>query len=89
LGVCLLAAAARIALLTCFMSVVFLGSLILKVLAKDGEILADWRAVLVGVLAYILLWFVPLVGPILLAIVSVASAGALLRLFHQKIWLTR
>ena len=89
LGFFLLAAAALIALLTCFMSVVFLGSLILKVLAKDGEILADWRAVLVGVLAYILLWFVPLVGPILLAIVSLASAGALLRLFHKNIWLTR
>ncbi|OHA25769.1 MAG: hypothetical protein A3D52_02790 [Candidatus Taylorbacteria bacterium RIFCSPHIGHO2_02_FULL_44_36] len=89
LGFFLLAAAALLALLACFMSVVFLGSLILKVLATGGEIVADWRAVLAGVLAYALLWFVPLVGPILLALVSLASAGALLRLFHQNIWLTR
>jgi len=89
LGFFLLAVAALLALLTCFMSAVFLGSLVLKVFAKGGEILADWRASLVGVLVYVLLWFVPLVGPILLAIVSLASAGALLRLFHKNIWLTR
>ncbi len=89
LGGFLLAAAALWVLLACFMSVVFLGSLILKVLAKGGDLIADWRAVLVGVLVNALLWLVPLVGPILLAIVGLASAGALLRLFHQKIWLTR
>ena len=89
LGFFLLAVASLLALLTCFMSAVFLGSLVLKVFAKGGEILADWRASLVGVLVYVLLWFVPLVGPILLAIVSLASAGALLRLFHKNIWLAR
>lgn len=89
LGGFLLAAAALWVLLACFVSVVFLGSLILKVLAKDGEIITDWRAVLVGVLAHALLWLVPLVGPILLVIVGLASAGALLRLFYQQVWLTR
>lgn len=89
LGFFLLAAAALLAMLACFMSAVFLGSLILKVLTKGGEIIVDWQAALVGVLAHVLLWFVPLVGPILLAIVGLASVGALLRLFHQNIWLTR
>lgn len=89
LGFFLLLVAALLALLACFMSVVFLGSLILKVLAKGGEIIADWRAVCVGILAHILLCFVPLVGPILLAIVGLASAGALLRLLHQQVWLAR
>ncbi|HEY4495984.1 MAG TPA: polymer-forming cytoskeletal protein [Candidatus Paceibacterota bacterium] len=89
LGLFLLAATALLALLACFMSVIFLGSLILKVLSKGGDLTADWRAVLIGILVYVLLWFVPLVGLILLAIVSLASVGALLRLFHQKVWLTR
>lgn len=89
LGFFLLVAAALLAMIACFMSAVFLGSLILKVLTKGGEIIVDWRAVLVGVLAHVLLWFVPLIGPILLVVVSLTSIGILLRLFYQKIWLTR
>jgi len=89
LGFFLLAAAALLCMLAYFMSAIFLGSLILKVLTKGGEIVADWRAVLVGVLAHSLLCFVPFVGPVLLMVIGLASAGALLRLCHQKIWLTR
>ena len=88
-GFFLMAAAALLAMLACFMSVVFLGSLILKVLTKGGEIITDWRAVLIGILVHALLWFVPLVGPILLVIVGLASAGALLLLFYKNIWLMR
>jgi len=61
----------------------------LKVLTKGGEIITDWRAVLIGILAHSLLWFVPLVGPILLVIVGLASAGAILLLSHKNIWLMR
>ncbi|MFA6273339.1 MAG: polymer-forming cytoskeletal protein [Candidatus Paceibacterota bacterium] len=89
LGFFLLAVAALLCMLAYFMSAIFLGSLILKVLTKGGEIVADWRAVLVGVLAQSILCFVPFVGPILLMVIGLASAGALLRLCHQKIWLVR
>jgi len=44
---------------------------------------------LIGILVHALLWFVPLVGPILLIVVGLASAGALLRLGYRNVWLIR
>lgn len=68
---------------------VFIGAFLFRHFFHSDGPIVNWKSILVGVVLYYFLWFVPFIGPLVGMIVCLASFGALTRLAYEKIWLDR
>ncbi len=66
-----------------FASIVF-GYLILSRLNKPGELMADWQAILIGVVIWLVLAFIPFLGWLIMAAVFLMVFGAGVKKIKQS-----
>jgi hypothetical protein len=62
-----------------------IGALVVKFLSKEKELRFDWISVVVGVALVTLLKYVPVLGPILIAVVFLAVLGTLATMIYEKL----
>lgn len=62
---------------------VIVGTWMKKVLWKKKKYSIDWQSVLLGALAFSLLWLVPILGPLTIFIFILVAIGALYRIIYQ------
>lgn len=61
------------------LAALIVGYLILKALSKPGETTADWQVVLLGVVVWFILQFIPILGWLAMAVVFFMAAGVVVR----------
>jgi hypothetical protein len=66
-------------LLASLIAALVTGSLALRYLNKPGEPLLNWQVVLLGVVLWTLLKFIPIVGWVVIGLIFIATAGSIAR----------
>lgn len=61
------------------LAIVFLGKWIIKLANKKEEVNLDWKVALVGIICFMVLAFVPIIGWLAMALLFLASFGAMLK----------
>lgn len=72
-------------LLTSLVAGIFLGTWIIKILTKKPDMTADWQAVVIGTVVFYVLWFIPVLGALLIAALFLATFGGVLRMVKNEI----
>ncbi len=72
-------------LIACVAASIFIGALAIKLLTKKPNLVVDWQAIVIGVVVVGILRFIPVIGWLAVAIVSMMAFGALLRMIKNRI----
>lgn len=66
-------------LVSCLAAAIFTGALIVKWLTKKDHLHLDWQAATIGVVVFALLGFIPVVGWLIVAVLSLMAFGGFVR----------
>ncbi len=72
-------------LLSCLLGAVFVGAWLVKLLGKKTEFTVDWQAVVIGVVVVEIVYLIPILGFLVMAILVLASMGTLVRSIYLSI----
>ncbi len=72
-------------MLACLSSSVFIGSWIVQKLTKKTEMVFDWQALVIGVVALAIAQFIPVAGWLFVFVLMLLAFGAMLRLLVAQI----
>ena len=75
-GILGLIALIALGIMAAALSPILIGSLLYKWITKSETYAVSWQSILLGILAYIILWFIPIIGWIILALFWLAALGA-------------
>ncbi|MFC1702991.1 polymer-forming cytoskeletal protein [Patescibacteria group bacterium] len=68
---------------------IYLGVVVRNLLFKKKDALADWKSALLGQTLLTVVMFIPLIGWLFGAVLILAVYGSLIRLAHDRFWMTR
>jgi hypothetical protein len=85
LALLLLAVFALLALLATMMAPILVGSWMYKTLNKKPEFAVDWRAAILGVVALLILSWIPIVGCLLNFLIFLLAFGVVVKLAWERI----
>lgn len=72
-------------LIGCVLAAVVLGSWIMRRINKTPEIVIDWKTIVLGVLVYKIISWIPIVGWLAAAIIFLITFGAMLKVIKRDI----
>ncbi|HAU07454.1 MAG: hypothetical protein UW46_C0006G0010 [Candidatus Yanofskybacteria bacterium GW2011_GWF1_44_227] len=75
LGILGIISIVALSILSCALTPIFIGSLLYKWLTKKTNFDVSWKTMLIGVAAYIILWFIPFVGYAVISLFSLTAIG--------------
>lgn len=85
LGILGIISIVALSILSCALTPIFIGSLLYRWLTKKTNFEVNWKTMLIGVAAYIILWFIPFVGGAITSLFSLAAIGTAISLKLQMI----
>ena len=74
-----------LSIFSCALAPIFMGALLYKWINKKEEFSINWKTILLGVVAYFVLWLIPFVGHAIIFLFYLAAIGAIVSLKLQMI----